>query len=571
MKKHYHGISVVVAIMAMCISFEMHCFGKRTIFGIRSQGLNAVRELAGWQKCMFKYDQNRNFGALAATVEYDHSFRPQNIADFLFGTQRMNFSGSANPNRMPGDVLADYFGLPTDFSSTVCVNPIISSFIVDFNYFQAFDAKIPGLFFMLHAPIIHTKWNLNFKENSIHSGTNSYPAGYMSATAISAQDLPQSVTQALLGTTRFGDMQDPLRYGKVMGRQERTRVSELQATVGWNYNALWYHAGISFRVGAPTGNSTDAEFLFEDIVGNRHHWDVGLGLSGHVNMWENKEAGHCVALYADARVSHLCMTKQKRSYDLTSNGTGSRYMLLEDVDGPSQNLRINGNIPENQYTRMLSPVINKTTFDSKISIGVQADIVVKLAYQKDGFEFDIGYNFWTNSKEKLHCRDALPANRYALKGDGQLYGFLSTNDTVVIPLNATQHDATIFAGQGSGNSNFQNLNADNQPALAANGAGVNLFQLNSADALALKINQVQVRGSNSAILLHDADINNESGLLPRALSNKFFVYANYMWDNRDDFDPYAGFGVSAEVANTNACNNGACSQWALWFKTGFAY
>src|SRR5690606_461629 len=122
--------AIMMVLGGLVIRFEINGFGKKTIFGIRSQGLNSVRELCGWQKCMFKYDQNRNFGALAATIEYDLSFRPQQIAEFLMGGESMRFSGSASPNRQEGDILADYFGLPIDFSSTVCFSPRISNVVV---------------------------------------------------------------------------------------------------------------------------------------------------------------------------------------------------------------------------------------------------------------------------------------------------------------------------------------------------------------------------------------------------------------------------------------------------------
>jgi hypothetical protein len=547
-------------------SMNSNCFGKKTIFGIRSQGLDGVRELAGWQQLIYKYDQESNYGTIAAAVEYSRSFRPGEIAEFLFGADCLRFSGS-RAERQKGDILSDYFGLPADFSSTVLFSPHISNTIVDLNWFQAFDAYLPGLFIMVHMPIVHTKWNLYFREVGINPGTAFYPAGYLSNQRIDASSLPQSVTQALRGKTIFGDMDQPLLYGKVFGRQTRNRIAEIQTTLGWNYNQSWYHVGASFRVGAPTGNATTAEFLFEEIVGNRHHWDVGGGLSGHVVCWQNKEKGRKIALYADAHVSHLCTSQQKRSFDFTKNGPGSRYILLEQLQNSSQDLLFGPTVAATQYMGNLVPAINYTTFDVKISIPVQADIVVKAAYQKDGFELDLGYNFWANSKEKMHCRDRFPANTYALKGDAQVYGFTPNNSSVA--LNATQSMATILGGQGNGNSNYRNFNADN-PALATTPAAI-INQLNSADALALGIPQAQVNGSNPSILLSDNDINNDSGILPRALSHKVFVYAGCIFDNRDDLDPYLGIGLSGEFANTNPCNNATCSQWAIWVKGGLAY
>jgi len=548
---------------------DIRCFGKKTIFGIRSQGLDGVRELAGWQQLIYKYDQGSNYGTVAATVEYSRSFKPHQIADFLFGTHdKVRFSGS-RAERQPGDILADYFGLPADFSSTVCFSPHISNTIVDLNWFQAFDAYLPGLFIMVHVPIVHTKWNLYFQEVGINPGTQFYPAGYLSNARINASSLPQSVRQAMQGKTIFGDMDQPLLYGKIFGRQTQNRVAEIQTTLGWNFNRSWYHVGASVRIGAPTGNATTAEFIFESIVGNRHHWDVGFGLSGHVVCWQNKETGRQLAVYGDTHISHLCTSQQKRSFDFTRNGTGSRYILLEQFQKPSEGLLINGSAPAQQYMGNLVPAINYTTFDTKISIPVQAELVLKLAYQRDGFELDLGYNFWVNSKEKMHCRDLFPSNTYALKGDAQVYGFTANNSSVA--LNATQSESTIFGGQGNGNSNYQNLNADNQPALATTPVTLIINQLNAADSAALNIAQVQAHGSNPSVLLSDSDINNDSGILPRALSHKVFVYAGYLWDNRDDLDPYLGMGLSGEFANTNPCNNAMCSQWAIWVKAGIAY
>jgi hypothetical protein len=575
MKKFLLYAAVGAALLS---SVDMNCFGKKTIFGIRSQGLDGVRELAGWQQLIYKCDQDSNYGTVAATVEYSRSFRPQEIAEFLFGTSKLRFSGSM-AERQPGDILADYFGLPADFSSTVCFSPHISNTIFDLNWFQAFDAYLPGLFIMVHVPIVHTKWNLYFQELGINPGTQFYPAGYMSNMRINASSLPQSVRKAMQGKTIYGDMDQPLLYGKIFGRQTQNRVAEIQTTIGWNYNQPWYHAGISFRVGAPTGNATTAEFIFEEIVGNRHHWDVGIGLSGHVVCWQDKEKGRKIAVYGDAHVSHLFTSQQKRSFDFTNNGPGSRYILLEQFQAPSEGLLIAGNPTSQQYMGNLVNAINYTTFDTKISIAVQGEVVLKLAYQSDGFEFDFGYNFWANSKEKMHCRDLFPSNKYALKGDAQVYGFTTANSSVA--LNATQSMATLLGGQGKGNGNYQNLNADN-PAVATTTAVPNtLFQLNTQDAApvnpvnpamgGLGIAQVPVNGSNPAILLSDKDINNESGILPRALSHRVFVYAGNVWDNRDDLDPYLGIGLSGEFAHTNPCDNAMCSQWAIWVKAGIAY
>ena len=60
----------------------------------------------------------------------------------------------------------------------------------------------------------------------------------------------------------------------------------------------------------------------------------------------------------------------------------------------------------------------------------QGDLAISLAYQTGNFQWDIGYNFWGRSCEKLSIKDdCCPAihGQWALKGDQRVYGFDATN------------------------------------------------------------------------------------------------------------------------------------------------
>ena len=232
----------------------------------------------------------------------------------------------------------------------------------------------------------------------------------------------------------------------------------------------------------------------------------------------------------------------------------------------------------NQYQGRLLPAINKTTLGSTISIAVQADIVLKFAYHRNGFETDIGYNFWGQSKEKLKKRDFFEENRFGVKGDVQMYGFNNDDPSNVITtaLNTTQSDATSGAGQGAGNAKFTNANADNAVQVF-NGDGNQLQQLSVAtvdgttDPAVLGIMLQNVQTSNPVVLLADKDIDEFSALLPRAISHKLFAYVNYVWDNSSDLWPYLGGGLSVEWACPCVKDNSAHSQWSIWLKTGLSY
>ncbi len=612
------NVSLVIGLL-FCSNI-LFGFGKKTFFGIRSQAVNAVRELVGWEQQInlywgvhntieatvvdepssyrppksnwffgrFTWDRSHthihadnentdgeysgyNYGAAALTIEYTRSFRPQKITKFLFGDEKLVFSGSRVDDRKDTDILADYFGLPADFRSIVRFEPRISNIVFDFNWYQSLEEYLSGLYFRIHFPVVHTRWDLNLKEVDIVGGNAFHPAGYIASKRVEAKCLATNVTQALQGKTTFGDMREPLKFGKVSGKQTMSRVAEVQGVIGWNFlQDDWYHFGLNIRGAAPTGNNPKSEFLFEPIVGNRHHWELGGGLTSHVDLWECEDGYNKVVLYFDANVTHLFSVKQLRSYDLKNNGPGSRYMLLEELASSATNLRIANDVfAAFQYQRRLIPAINKTTLESKIRIGVQGDMVLKVAYQCGGFEADVGYNFWGQSKEKLQCREKFEEDRFVLKGDSQVYGFTVAADEPV-PLSASQSMATIRAGSQPGNITFVNNNADN-PVNAKSINNADLCQLNASDSPDLGIARDIVQTSKEPIFVKNDDIDECSALLPRAISHKFFIHLSHNWEKTNDIVFYIGSGVSAEWANTSVKKNSAHSQWGIWIKGGLSY
>ena len=124
---------------------------------------------------IFRYPIKISFTDTAnLTFEYSRSFNPSSIAECLFQNSLagktkcgnvINVSGSTVPYRGERDWLADYFALPTDFQSTLQIDPFIDNFILDFNFFFGFDEFVPGLFFRVHVPVVHTRWSLRFQEH----------------------------------------------------------------------------------------------------------------------------------------------------------------------------------------------------------------------------------------------------------------------------------------------------------------------------------------------------------------------------------------------------------------------
>lgn len=565
---------VLVGAILMCTVSHLYSFGKKTFFGTRSQATDITRSSVGLSLLTNEYQEIEGYSILSLAAYFSHSYKPGAINRALVDPCSMKFSGSRVANRGKDDILADYFGLPTDYQSHVCFEPEISNFVMDFDWFIALNSVTNGLFVRFHMPIVHTMWDLNLSECISDVGTSFYPAGYMGTNRIDRADMAASVKESFIGLTTFGDMQEPLKYGRIWGRQLSTRVGEFKAAVGWNYfqHEQW-HVGAELFVAAGTGNKSTAQFLFEPIAGNNDHWEVGIGVQGHVDCWTSEDTYASLALYTNFNLSHLLPSCQVRSYDFKNSSPGSRYMLLVQLDSPSQDLLLGsavGPAAPNQYMRRLVPAINQTTFESTIAINAQIDWMTKFVLSYHDVQLELGYEFWYRSKEKLNCRCRFDEGTWAFKGDEQVYGFTTGISEVAVPLNPTESQATIHKGQGAGNITFANTNIDS-PIGSFTSAGA-LQQLNTADSTALAIAQVTVQTSNPTILLADRDIDNNSALLSRGISNKVFCYLGRMWSDLDvKVIPYFGAGASIETVPHDADDNAAYAQWAVWIKGGFTY
>jgi len=285
---------------------------------------------------------------------------------------------------------------------------------------------------------------------------------------------------------------------------------------------------------------------------------------------------------------HLFKAEQIRSFDFVTNGFASRYMLLEELVSPEVGgLFVQEEQAVLQYNRTLTPAINKTSLKTKVSVGVQADVVLKLSYQTGGLGVDVGYNFWARSKEKMRLLEQFESSRWAIKGDAQVYGddFTALDTTSIIPVNATQSKATIQAGAGIGNANreFRNFNADNAgpaertnirlicsepdrttPLLPATGDN---FEKAAGGSLEVPR---PMDSSQEPILLQSCNIDKESAAVPGAISHKICTHINYTWQKKNSAIPFLGLGGELEIGQ-NTKKRGALSQGGVWLKGGVSF
>ena len=616
--KHCSRIILAYSLLISCAAPAAEQIAP--YFSIRSQGFNVARKYAGITN-KINLDSPDLYGALWTTLDYTRSFRPQRIAQALFGDDALvmnsncaciDISGSQASHRGPKDLMADYFGLPVDFKSRVCFKPHFDDMIFDFNWYLGLANHAPGLYFSMQAPLVHTRWNLGMSEQVLNGGVQGYPEGYFGPNALTINQLCTSFTQFVSGccaptildcsatSTQPRIIFKELSQAKMdCYRHNKTRIAELTFTTGWNFlrdEEERYHAGAAVRTSAPTGNSPWGEYLFEPVIGNGHHWEFGIEANGHYT-WQLGNTDQSLSLFGDITAVHLFKAHQRRTYDLRGKPL-SRYMLAQKLGDNTQSTpHLNPTavppFPAVEFANVFMPVANLSTIDVDVSVGLQADWLAMLTYQNKRITWDIGYNFWGRTCDNISLTCAFASsleNRpdsWALKGDAYVMGFENNASYEPVRLAATQNTATIHSGTNTAIATpahpwSTNPGIDNPQLATTNSVG------NPTVISTPTLGAAQTRSSVPPRFLTPKDIQLEDART-HGSSHKIFTTVMYTWDDKQEWLPFLGFGGEAEFGTGNKNLTGSCckkrgekkcacpcintsvSQWSFWLKGGVAF
>jgi hypothetical protein len=583
-----------------------------------SQGINGAREIAGWQTQINKFDMDSFYGSFSVTPEYTRSFRGYQIATYLWcdalateNDYTINMKGCCNDpliriqgtkvsDRKRNALMAENFYLPPDFKSEVRFHPVIENYLVDLNLYLGLDNWAPGLYFRIHTPICHTRWALHMHETVINPGTQNYDPGYFNDTFIGTEPDPFEDTDAY-GINRnqmLANFSEYIQDGKVIQGVDgiqyegltrariarhtlaETALAEITTVFGWNFWASEdYHFGINMRAAAPTGNSPKGTWLFEPIVGNGHHWELGAGITGHVCLGRGEAEDKDLSFYLDGYFSHLFSTRQYRSFDLCGSQL-SRYMLAMKFTDSAENLRAgNADMPYAQAKHFV-PVANISTIPVNVSALFQGEFIFKFAYTYRNFQIDLGYDLWARSCEDIKpcgC-NTIDNNLWGLKGDAFPYGFVGISlepgnfsiEQPGIPLSATESVATIFVGA---NNYPHGLTVEGTPFAWNQNPGID----NPKSSFNNLGNQLYTHeiGANKPSATHNWEIVSTSSLpqfftskdlgfnqaSTKSYSQKFFIHFNYNFTCHR-WSPYIGFGGEIEFGDQDeAFGCGQCRKY----------
>jgi hypothetical protein len=445
---------------------------SKNLFLQRAFSANTARELL-MEGHVTLTDFDGFYSYLSITGAYQHSWsqtadKGMGAFPFWSGTNVMTIGTNDSNSSLD----AYQFGLgDVTANGSITLSPILYQGGADFLIYFGASTNDPGMFMKLKAPLGIIAINPQLTEVEATAAAN-YPAGALSVNTIPVNDPATTMTQAFAGNlsggqTNYGDFL-PMQFGLINGKQSSgTQFGDLEMTLGYNFICDEdYHAAIGLRASAPSANKPTGEFLLQPVFGRGGSWTVGGYVDGKIKLWED-HANSSLTVNVMGTVLHWMKKTTTRSYDLTANGAGSKYLLVADYSS-------------NSYQGIVQNLVNLSTLESQSSLTAEGDASISLSYLSNGWSADFGYNFWGRTAETLSISGAFPTNRYAILGR-QLVG--EPGDTSDNANQLCQPSATISSSEAASTVNsILNTNALLVPATTPSNriSGNSVFDVEAA-------------------------------------------------------------------------------------------
>ncbi len=473
--------------------------------------------LANMHEKTHRHDADATYGVIKGQLEYQHSFNGGDFAKKWLGKDVMtigagNSSDSATSLTPDGaDIMAPYLLLADDFIGSVKMNPKIWSMTGNMNLFVGFNEWVEGLYLTATLPVVKTEADLRLSSTVTTAGSSTYSEGDFSTTAGGDNVVYADGVAAFKGDKIVGDIKQAWKYGRVDGKQEDTRIGQVQIALGYNFiNREDCHLGAEVHGLFSGGKNSEAAYLFEPMVANGGRMGLGAGVHGHYDIWKNDE-DHCICANLRANVSHLFESEMRRTYAYTASGAGSQYLLAKKFDSAAK------------YDGEVVSSVNLTSLRAKIDVDVVYDAQLMFSYHNGALALSLGGNLQGQSKEN-HRKwvDSIEKSKWALYEYDQAYVWDGTNN-----LNTAAASVRI---DGS---------------LAAN---------NSGD---MTVDDVRFISNDS--------LNIESGLAKDMLAVGLVGHAGWTFDS--EWMPSVGLGAKTDFG----VDNKTLSNWGVFADMGICF
>jgi hypothetical protein len=385
------------------------------------------------------------------------------------------------------------------------------------------------------------------------------PATLEASFAATAKDLSTFTVEDVLPATRVSQGLGGYTFGKVAQRAannmrfsncSKTGLADIILNFGWDFVKREEACGSVYgRFVVPTGTSINKQFIkyvFQPVIGNGHHYELGLGANGRVALWSGNDSG--LSVHADGYATHMFGTCQTRTFDLERRPL-SRYALVYDL----------GSNEDALSQDVMGQLGDYNLYNGKVWAERGEFICDLLWMVNSDLELTFGYAFSGQTAEQMSCsaNKISGDSKYAFVGD-VMSGAVAVARTVSGGGGEVSNDiyksyVILDGGTGSIPGAYAIPNAGSAAS----------FEYGENPAFGYGVSDdVQ----DIAFVLPDLE-SNRSGLMEGQILNRLYFSGNYVWRNCR-FQPEIGGGFSYGFVPSNYVTPKYGDVWATF---GFAF
>jgi len=523
---------------------------NKTTFTPRSPGADLPLQLLRWHS--HTSDKGSNFGGrMQFNPFFEQSVNGSKVGKFFTfdNKQELSVKAGSSLTVAGGDVQPYNLNLTGAYDGKISFKPKRSVFGVEMSYVQDLKCMIHGLYFSITNPILYVQNDPGLRETISANGTTATHAG------------PLSITEFMKGARLTSDWSEPLKYGKVNGKQEITGMGDIDLKLGYAIvNNRSAKLAVNFAGTIPTSNKPDAEYMFQPLLGNGHHWAIGAGLDSSFHVWKSeKENDRYLHATLAADYRYLFEGHQMRTLELKGKKWG-RFIRMRQADPRDTS--------EDRLLANSLPGINALTRNCKVTPGSQVDGIASICYKHNKHvHFNLGYNIWARESEKVSLKDSWTS--------AGKFGLISSNDayqeegvvTTVTKGSATGTEVESYPVYVNQNK-LTSVVASTPWTIKKTGPADMFPKLVRPESKSTGISSdttIAAYATGNGTYIQESDVDKAEHAC--AMSHKIYGGLDYTLDPERDYPVVLGLWGDYEFAQ----NNAALDQWAVWCKLGMAF
>lgn len=351
-------------------------------------------------------------------------------------------------------------------------------------------------------------------------------------------------------------------------------ISDIIIWIGYDVcKSAKKHIGLYLHGVVPGGTQVNADwntYIFNPIVGNGNHYQLGCGLSAHYLFCEKKYVSYIARI--NGYVDHVFATDQFRVFDYDNNSPMSRYSILKALNYNGDQGDTSPEIFNDDYEFSNLDILgNLNNATIKVNNTVKSEFIAELAVQTEHHTTSIGYAFSGLSSDLVNKKTIPQYASNSKEDESQIYYGYKGNTAIsnIIITNITAESASLCYA-------IPNSTTGNPPIMQ------NIFYIKSCGDVTAggdsgaysygettggESNGTEAVGTTSEdVFILPNLIDNCTGLMDSQILNRIYGKFEYSWDSF--YKPILGIlGSYGFVAN----NYFTAAYWDVGLYLGCSF